>query len=157
MANRLHDGTRQDLFELARPTAEWAAVDVQFLGDPVSAVLADADSAVYAALDLGHFGAKLWRRDRSGAWSEIAAPVFPPKPDDNGDDPHPWSLGKVWVLEPGGGAGGEQPGINSVLIDPRNASDIRVGVSTAGVWASTDGGASWRLINRGMYAEYMPP
>ena len=195
MANRLHVGTRKGLFELARTNGEWEVVDVQFLGDPVSAVLADADSAVYAALDLGHFGAKLWRRDRSGAWSEIAAPVFPPKPDDNGDDPHPWSLGKVWVLEPGGVAGrlwagtmpgglfrsddggtswslnealwhmperrrwagvagGEQPGINSVLIDPRNASDIRVGVSTAGVWASTDGGASWRLINRGMYAEY---
>src|SRR5205807_2686996 len=35
--------------------------------------------------------------------------------------------------------------------------DIRVGVSTAGVWASTDGGASWSIINEGMYNEYMPP
>jgi hypothetical protein len=56
-----------------------------------------------------------------------------------------------------GVAGGEQPGINSVLIDPGNPSDIRIGVSTAGVWASADAGSSWRLINRGMYAEYMPP
>jgi hypothetical protein len=56
-----------------------------------------------------------------------------------------------------GVAGGEQPGINSVLIDPRNPADIRIGVSTAGVWASTDDGASWRIINRGMYNEYMPP
>ena len=87
MTNRLHVGTRKGLFELARTNGEWEVIDVQFLGDPVSAVLADADSAVYAALDLGHFGAKLWRRDRSGAWSEVAAPVFPPKPDDNGDDP----------------------------------------------------------------------
>src|SRR5947209_8138320 len=54
-------------------------------------------------------------------------------------------------------AGGEQPGINSVLVDPRNPADIRVGVSTAGMWASTDAGASWRLINQGMYNEYMPP
>jgi hypothetical protein len=54
-------------------------------------------------------------------------------------------------------AGGEQPGIDSVLIHPRDPADIRIGVSTAGVWASADGGASWRLINRGMYAEYMPP
>jgi hypothetical protein len=30
-------------------------------------------------------------------------------------------------------------------------------VSTAGVWASADAGASWRIINRGMYNEYMPP
>src|SRR5690606_32911546 len=40
---------------------------------------------------------------------------------------------------------------------PRNPDDIRVGVSTGGVWASTDSGRSWRLINRGLYAEYMPP
>jgi hypothetical protein len=56
-----------------------------------------------------------------------------------------------------GVAGGEQPGIHSVLTDPRDPSDVRVGVSTGGVWASADAGASWRLINRGMYAEYMPP
>jgi photosystem II stability/assembly factor-like uncharacterized protein len=56
-----------------------------------------------------------------------------------------------------GVAGGEQPGINSVLIDPRNPDDVRVGVSTAGMWASSDGGASWRIINQGMYNEYMPP
>jgi hypothetical protein len=197
MTNRLHVGTRKGLFELAREDGAWEIVDAQFLGDPVSAVLADGNGAVYAALDLGHFGAKLWRRDLAGAWSELAVPVFPPKPDD-GEDPHPWSLGKIWVLEPGGVdgrlwagtmpgglfrsddsgaswalngalwhmperrrwmgvAGGEQPGINTVLVDPRNPSDIRVGVSTAGVWASSDGGTSWRLINRGMYNEYMPP
>jgi hypothetical protein len=198
MANRLHVGTRKGFFELARSNGVWEIVDVQFLGDPVSAVLADPDGSVWAALDLGHFGAKLWRRDRGGVWREMAVPVFPPKPEGAGDDPHPWSLGKIWVLESGGAAGhlwagtmpgglfrsddsgaswslsealwhmperrqwagvagGEQPGINSVLIDPGNPSDIRIGVSTAGVWASTDAGDSWRLINRGMYAEYMPP
>jgi hypothetical protein len=182
MANRLHVGTRKGLFELARGKDTWEIVDTQFLGDPVSAVLADADGSVWAALDLGHFGAKLWRRDRDGSWRELAVPTFPPKLEDAGDDPHPWSLGKIWVLESGGApgrlwagtmpgglfrsdddgaswllnealwhmperrqwagvAGGEQPGINSVLIDPRNPYDIRIGVSTAGVWASTDTGA----------------
>ena len=34
---------------------------------------------------------------------------------------------------------------------------IRVGVSCAGVWATTDGGATWANINEGMYNEYMPP
>ncbi len=197
MADRLHIGTRKGLFELARGAGGWEIADVRFLGDPVSAVLAH-DGAVYAALDLGHFGAKLWRRDAAGAWSELAAPAYPPKPEDAGDDPHPWSLGKIWALEPGGingrlwagtmpgglfrsddcgqswslnetlwrmperrqwfgVAGGEQPGINTVLVDPRDPADIRVGVSTAGVWASADAGASWRIINRGMYNEYMPP
>ena len=198
MADRVHVATRKGLFELARGRGVWEVGDVQFLGDPVSAVLAGADGAVYAALDLGHFGAKLWRRDSAGTWQELAAPVFPPKPAEAGDDPHPWSLGKIWVLEDGGVAGrlwagtmpgglfrsddggrswslneplwhmperrrwsgvagGEQPGIASVLIDPRDPADIRIGVSTAGVWASTDGGGSWHNINRGMYAEYMPP
>ena len=87
MVELLHVGTRKGLFELARRKAAWEVVDAQFLGDPVSAVLAIGD-AVYAALDLGHFGAKLWRRDRAGAWSELAAPLFPPKPDDGDDDPH---------------------------------------------------------------------
>ena len=198
MVDRLHVGTRKGLFEVARCNGAWEVTDAQFLGDPVSAVLADSDGTVYAALDLGHFGAKLWRRDWARAWSEVAVPTFPAKPGDDRDDPHPWSLGKIWVIEPGGVAGrlwagtmpgglfrsddggeswslndalwhmperrrwagvagGEQPGINSVLIDPHNPSDIRIGVSTAGVWATTDAGASWRLINRGMYAEYMPP
>jgi hypothetical protein len=197
MADVVYVGTRKGLFEVARRNGAWDVVGVHFLGDPVSAVLDTGDS-LYAALDLGHFGSKLWRRDRSGTWSELGVPAFPPKPDDTTDDPHPWSLGKIWGLEPGGidgrlwagtmpgglfrsddagmswvlietlwrmperkqwfgVAGGEQPGISTVLIDPRNPKDIRVGVSTAGVWASTDDGASWSIINQGMYNEYLPP
>ncbi|MBX6324065.1 MAG: exo-alpha-sialidase, partial [Rhodospirillaceae bacterium] len=182
---------------VARRGRAWDVVDMHFAGDPVSAVLA-YDGVLLAALDLGHFGAKLWRREGGGAWHEVGVPAFPPKPEDADEDPHPWSLGKIWVIEPGGVpgrlwagtmpgglfrsddggqswslvetlwrmperhqwmgvAGGEQPGINSVLVDPRDPADIRVGVSTAGMWASTDAGATWRLINRGMYNEYMPP
>ena len=70
MADRLYVGTRKGLFELApKPDGRgggWDIAAVHFLGDPVSAVLADGDS-VWAALDLGHFGAKLWRRDGVGA------------------------------------------------------------------------------------------
>jgi hypothetical protein len=198
MAERLQVGTRKGLFEIARRNGAWEVVDAHFLGDPVSALLAESDGAIMAALDLGHFGAKLWCRERAGAWRELAAPAFPPKPAEAGDDPHPWSLGRIWAIEPGGVAGriwagtmpgglfrsddggaswslndalwrmperrqwggvagGEQPGISSVLVDPRDPADIRVGVSTGGVWASTDTGASWRLINQGLYAEYMPP
>jgi hypothetical protein len=197
MAERLYVGTRKGLFELARAAGRWEIAAVHFLGDPVSAVLAEEDG-LFAALDLGHFGAKLWRRDGEGAWHELPAPAFPPKPADAGEDPHPWSLGTIWVLEPGGlpgrlwagtmpgglfrsdnrgeswalnealwymparrqwmgVAGGEQPGINSVLVDPRDPARIRIGVSTAGLWASDDCGDSWEIINRGMYNKYMPP
>jgi photosystem II stability/assembly factor-like uncharacterized protein len=198
MADRVYVGTRKGLFEVARGRGGWDIAAVHFLGDPVSAILSDAGGTLYAALDLGHFGAKLWRREAGGDWRELPAPAFPPKPADAGDDPHSWSLGRIWALEPGGVpgrlwagtmpgglfrsddggeswalnerlwhmperrqwmgvAGGEQPGISTVLVDPRDPADIRVGVSTAGVWASGDGGASWRIINRGMYNEYMPP
>jgi hypothetical protein len=79
--------------------------------------------------------------------------------DDGGDS---WSLNEaLWRMPERkqwtGVAGGEQPVIGNVLIDPRNPADIRLGVSIAGVWASTDTGASWQLINQGMYNVYMPP
>jgi len=59
MGKRLHVGTRKDLFELTRDNGGWEITDVSFLGDPVSAALADGDGSVWTALDLGHFGAKL--------------------------------------------------------------------------------------------------
>jgi hypothetical protein len=101
VTNRLHVGTRKGLFEIARRNGTWDVADVGFLGDPVTAVLADGDR-LYAALDLGHFGTKLWRRTGSSDWQELAAPIFPPKPEDVEDDPHPWSLGRIWAIEPGG-------------------------------------------------------
>jgi hypothetical protein len=197
MSERIHIGTRKGLFEVARRNSGWEVVASHFLGEPVSALLADGET-IWAALDLGHFGTKLWRRDGAGEWHELAAPVFPPKPENVEDDPHPWSLIKIWALEPGGVAGrlwagtmpgglfrsddggaswalndvlwrmperkqwmsvagGEAPGIHSVLVDPRDPSDVRVGVSTAGVWASHDAGRTWRIINQGMRNDYMPP
>ena len=124
MAERLYVGTRKGLFELARRGGEWDVVDAHFLGDPVSAVLA-GDDTIYAALDLGHFGAKLWRRD-GGEWRELTAPAFPPKPEDAADDPHPWSLGKIWVIEPGGVPG-----------------RLWAGTMPGGLFRSEDGGESW--------------
>ena len=129
MSNILHVGTRKGLFEVARVGGAWEIADAQFLGDPVSAVLAERDGTLHAALDLGHFGAKLWRRERAGAWRETAAPAFPPKPEDAEDDPHPWSLGKIWVLEPGG-------------VDGR----LWAGTMPGGLFRSDDGGESWSLV-----------
>ena len=51
MSEQLHIGTRKGLFEIARRNGVWEIVDAHFLGDPVSAVLAEADGTVYAALD----------------------------------------------------------------------------------------------------------
>jgi hypothetical protein len=43
MTERLHIGTHKGLFELARHNGVWDIADVQFLGDPVSAVVADTE------------------------------------------------------------------------------------------------------------------
>jgi hypothetical protein len=55
------------------------------------------------------------------------------------------------------GGGYDHPGIHSIAIDPRDAKRITVAISTGGVWQTRDGGRSWAIAARGMYAEYMPP
>lgn len=55
------------------------------------------------------------------------------------------------------GGGVDTPGMHSVCIDPRDPNVVRVAVSTAGVWRTTDGGATWEVTANGMFAEYMPP
>jgi ligand-binding sensor domain-containing protein len=59
---------------------------------------------------------------------------------------------KAWF-----GGGADFPGIHSVLIDPRNPSVIRIGVSCGGLWISADDGESWECQGQGMRAAYMPP
>lgn len=99
MADKLYVGTRKGLFVLSRKNEKWDISETRFLGEPVSAVLAFGDT-VWAALDLGHFGPKLWRRTGSEEWTEMQTPAFPPKPEDATDDPHPWSVGRIWNLTP---------------------------------------------------------
>ena len=49
-----------------------------------------------------------------------------------------------------------EPGIHSIVIDPRNADHLYVAASSAGVIESTDGGKTWVGRNRGMLNDYMP-
>lgn len=55
------------------------------------------------------------------------------------------------------GGGYDHPGVHSVLVDPRDARRIAVGVSCGGVWLSADGGDSWRQGGHGLRAAYVPP
>lgn len=54
--------------------------------------------------------------------------------------------------------GGEQDGtpdgpkMHSVIVDPRAASHLYIGMSSGGVFESTDGGASWKPLNAGSMA-----
>lgn len=55
------------------------------------------------------------------------------------------------------GGGYDKPGIHSVCVNPRDGRQITVGVSCGGVWFSNDGGESWQVRAKGMYAAFMPP
>jgi hypothetical protein len=55
------------------------------------------------------------------------------------------------------GGGADLPGIHSICVDPRNSKRVVVGVSTGGLWATEDSGASWSQRGEGMRAEYVPP
>ena len=87
MSERAFLSTRKGLFELQRGAAQWELGARHLLGEPVSVALHDGrDGALYAALNLGHFGVKLHRKN-AGAdqWTEIAAPAYPPKPEGSAD------------------------------------------------------------------------
>ncbi len=59
---------------------------------------------------------------------------------------------KTW-----GGAGNDLPAIHSIWVDPRDANHVLIAISTGGVWRTRDGGASWNVVGRGMFADFMPP
>jgi hypothetical protein len=142
MAQVLQIASRKRLLTFApQRGAAWRLKQTAFLGDPVSAVLTDArDGALYAALNLGHFGVKLHRSDDQGAsWKELAAPAFAeeknvPKPDPMKEWP-PKKVGPsvelIWTLVPGGA---DEPGV------------LWAGTIPGGLFRSGDRGETWALV-----------
>ena len=49
-----------------------------------------------------------------------------------------------------------EPGIHSIVIDPRNADHLYVAVSSAGILETNDGGKTWVGRNKGMRVDYLP-
>lgn len=203
MPTTLLVSTRKGLFSVQQKGNRWRLSEPEFRGVPVSMSLFDPrDGALYAALDHGHFGVKLHRR-QGRVWKELPAPAYPQLPKgkverEGGGRPRPRTLRLVWSLEadprtpgglwcgtiPGGlfhsadggaswqfndglwnekarkkwfGGGYDTPGIHSVLVDPRDANVVTIGVSCGGVWRTTDGGRRWANVSHGMRAAYMPP
>ena len=54
------------------------------------------------------------------------------------------------------GGGRDQPGIHSIVVDPRNENRVHVGISCAGVFETIDAGKTWEIRNKGMRAEFLP-
>lgn len=46
--------------------------------------------------------------------------------------------------------------LHSILVDPRDASHLYVALSSGGVFESRDDGATWRALNRGVEAYFLP-
>jgi hypothetical protein len=132
MSKRAFLSTRKGLFELDRNGGGWEIGASHFLGDPVSFTLTDGrDGALYAALNLGHYGVKLHRKDAgSVAWTEIAAPAYPLKPESS-TDPVEWKNKLIWSMAAGGA---DQPGV------------LWAGTLPGGLFRSNDRGDSWELV-----------
>lgn len=121
---QLYVGTRKGLFII--DAQRWALAKPHFLGDPVTAVLPHG-GAIYAALNLGHFGVKLRRSDNGGeSWTEVAAPAYPVKPEGT-DDKTAWKLVQIWTLEAAG-------------------DTVWAGTNPGGLFRSRDRGETWALM-----------
>src|SRR5258707_10362529 len=125
MSDRLLVGTRKGLLTFTRNGGGWTIARTDFAGIPVSAVLHDRrdgapDGALYAALNHGHFGAKLHRSDDAGrGWRELPAPAFP------ADAAGAPTLSQIWTLEAGG---------------PSQPGRLWIGALPAGRFPPPDGG-----------------
>jgi len=128
MADQLQLATRKGLFLLARRGGRFRVERVPFLGDPVTALLEDRrDGALYAALNLGHFGVKLHRSDDGGrSFVEVRAPSFAAL--EGGQGP---SVAQIWTLAEGGV---DEPGV------------LWAGTIPAALFRSADRGESWSLV-----------
>lgn len=128
-------GTRKGLFFIEKSASKsndpWRIAKTQFLGDPVSQVLFDQRSgAIYAALELGHFGVKLHvSRDGGDSFEEISAPAYPKA--EGSEDGDATSLKSIFSFA---APGEDQPGV------------LWCGTLPGGLFKSEDDGASWELV-----------
>jgi hypothetical protein len=134
MAKKILVSTRKGLFELGRARGGWAIKDAHFLGDTISLAMHDArDGTDYAAFHHGHFGVKLHRRHKGKAWTEVATPKYPEKPDDLVDldgwgKPVKWATQMIWAMEQGA------------------PNELWCGTMPGGLFRSRDKGDSWEMM-----------
>lgn len=126
--------SRKGLFTVQGAGSQWRIAAHHFAGDPVTQVLTDPRNGHwYAALRLGHFGAKLRKStDQGASWFDVGTPAFPPKPTTGplAHDTVPWNVELVWSLTPGG---------------PDEPHVLWAGCMPAGLFKSEDAGQTWAL------------
>ena len=76
-------------------------------------------------------------RDAGGTWSLVEGL---------------WNHPQRPKWQPGGGG----LCLHTILLDPERLDRIRIAVSSAGMYATDDGGATWRPSNHGVRADFLP-
>lgn len=130
--------TRKGLFEVTKGRGGWRVSEGHFLGDNVTLMLRDPrDGTDYAALNHGHFGIKIHRRDKGKKkWHEITTPKYPEKPEglvdnDGWGKPVNWTTQLIWSLEPGGA---------------KEKGTLWCGTMPGGLFRSRDRGETWEMM-----------
>ncbi|HZU96449.1 MAG TPA: glycosyl hydrolase [Planctomycetota bacterium] len=83
----------------------------------------------------------LFASDDNGTTFELCDPLWTHRTRDK------------WIQ---GGKDFDEPGLHSVVVDPRDAQHVYIGISAAGVFETRDGGASWEPRNKGTVAAFLP-
>jgi len=133
----------------------WAAMDNKFVydGEPGTHQYYDGTQHPWAFKRVWHLEPSLTDADAVYAGVEDAA-MF-----------HSRDGGKSWQELPGlrnHGSGAKwTPGaggmcLHTILIDPTNHSRIYIAISAAGAFRTDDGGATWKVITRGLHSLHIP-
>jgi hypothetical protein len=94
-----------------------------------------------------------------GTWYAGSSPAGLFRSEDGGESWQPVSgfndhpMLPVWVTGQGTPIGQL---LHSVRVDPRDAKHLYLGVSSGGVFESTDAGADWHPLNAGCAADFLP-
>jgi hypothetical protein len=94
-----------------------------------------------------------------GTWYSGTSPAGLFRSEDHGErwepvagfNDHP--MLSTWAVPPGSPIGQL---LHSILVDPRDPRHLYLGISSGGVFESTDGGGDWRPLNAGCVADFMP-
>jgi photosystem II stability/assembly factor-like uncharacterized protein len=96
-----------------------------------------------------------------GAWYAGTSPQGLFRSEDGGDtwspvvgfNDHP--MYSKWTGDEQDGTP-DGPKLHSILVDPRDAGHLYIGMSSGGVFESTDRGTSWSPLNKGCVADFLP-
>jgi photosystem II stability/assembly factor-like uncharacterized protein len=94
-----------------------------------------------------------------GVWYAGTSPVGLFRSEDSGETWQPvagFNDGMYPRIEPAVVPGPDGAQLHSINVDPRDARHLYVGISIGGIFESTDAGATWQPLNRGVEADFLP-